>query len=142
MYRLKIISIGKVKESWLTAGIEEYTKRLKSTLSISWVLAKNNLELETLVKKEKSYGALDEKGKLLDSGQFALFLEKQWMQAGAQLTLVIGGADGLTEATRKGASFLISLSPLTFTHQLARLILLEQVYRSLEILKGSPYHRQ
>lgn len=141
MYKIKVLTIGKCKDSWLDAAIADYARRLRSQLSIEWRLAKSDEQLDDLLSKEPHYVALDPQGKLFDSLVFANWLESTLVKTGGRLLFVIGGSDGLTEMAKKRASELISLSPLTFTHQLTRLILFEQFYRALEIKRGSPYHK-
>ena len=141
MYKIKIATVGKAKENWLQEGLEEYTLRLKPFAAIEWILAKNLEKLKQILKQEGSYLCLDPKGKLYTSEQFSRFMIEQLELKGARLTLVIGDAEGLTPEIRNGASALLSLSPMTFTHQMTRLILLEQIYRSLEIARGSAYHK-
>lgn len=141
MYKLKIITVGKTKEAWLAQAIQEYTTRLKNVMSIEWVLAKTDQQMEQFLEKEPSYIALDPQGTLMSSEEFSKKLLHQFVKKGARLTLVIGGSDGLSKRQKTGADLLLSLSPLTFTHQITRLVLLEQLYRALEIEKGSSYHK-
>ena len=140
MLKLKILSIGKTKESWLEEALGEYAKRLKSHMMIEWVWAKDNSQLIEYANKESTVICLDPIGKLLTSEQFAVFFDQLWEKGGSRLTVVIGGADGLPNEFKQKYP-LISLSPLTFTHQITRLILIEQIYRSIEIKKGSNYHK-
>lgn len=140
MYRLRIYSIGKTKEPWLKEAIKEYFKRLQNIVAIEFVWAKSDEQLIALASKESFLICLDAQGKLMDSHQFSTFLIKQFENAGSRLAMVIGGAEGLPEPLK--AQFpLISLSPMTFTHQIVRLILIEQIYRAFEIAKGSSYHK-
>ncbi len=141
MYRIKIFTIGKTKESWLEEALKEYTLRLKNTLGIEWVLAKDLESLERLLEKENSLICLDPQGELLSSEAFSKWFIHCLSENKSRLTLVIGGAEGIPAHINSRAKAKISLSPLTFTHQLARLILLEQIYRAFEIDRGSPYHR-
>ncbi len=141
MFKVTIYTIGKVKESWLVEGLDEYTTRLKNVMGIEWILAKNLEELTQKVEKLPSYTCLDPAAKLFTSEELALWLNKEFIKGGSRLNLVIGGADGLSEKIRQKADSFLSLSPLTFTHQMTRLILLEQLYRALEIQKGSAYHK-
>lgn len=141
MYKLKIFSISKTKEPWLIQSIEEYSRRFKPILSIEWIFAKDNPHLISSLSKEPSYIALDPNGKDFTSEEFSSWFIKQLQTEFSRLSLVIGGAEGLPSAILKGATAKISLSKLTFTHQLARLILIEQIYRALEIDKGSQYHK-
>lgn len=141
MYKCKILTIGKTKESWLNSALLEYTKRLQPTIEITWMLARNESHLEDLISLEKEYIALDPQGLSLTSEKFSHLLIKKLEIGGSRIQFVIGGAEGLSEQTKKRASALVSLSPLTFTHQLTRLVLLEQLYRAFEIERGSPYHK-
>lgn len=140
MLKLKIISVGKTKEEWLEAAIQEYLKRLKPVLTCEFVWTKNSEQLLQLTEKEEHCICLDPNGSLMNSEQFADFINKQFIKSGSRLTLVIGGAEGLPQKL-KDTTTLISLSPLTFTHQVTRLVLLEQIYRAFEIIKGSKYHK-
>ena len=140
MYRIRIFSVGKTKEAWLEEAIAEYVKRLQHTASIEFHWAKNDEQLVALIAKEGAVVCLDAAGKNLDSERFSSFIIKQLEAGGARLAMVIGGAEGLPPAL-KDAYPLVSLSPMTFTHQVARLILVEQIYRAFEIDKGTKYHK-
>lgn len=140
MLKLKILSVGKTKEKWLEAAFEEYQKRLKPIMHVDCQWAKDSAQLLEWAQKEPSLVCLDPGGRLMTSEEFATFLSQCWQKGGSRLTLVIGGAEGLP-LELKQQSFLISLSPLTFTHQITRLVLIEQIYRATEIQKGSHYHK-
>lgn len=114
---------------------------MKATLSIEWVLAKNDEKLLELAQKEPLLLCLDPKGVSVTSEEFSRLFYTSLVKGGSRLAFVIGGAEGLPSALKRKSSHLISLSPLTFTHQITRLILLEQLYRALEIQKGSSYHK-
>lgn len=122
-------------------ALDEYSKRLEPILSIQWILAKDDSQLIALLSKESAYIALDPKGKMLTSEDFSTWLIHHFESGGSRLNFVIGGAEGLPASIAEGAEAKISLSKLTFTHQLTRLILLEQIYRAFEIDKGSKYHK-
>lgn len=139
MLKIKLFSIGKTKEQWLEDAIDEYLRRLKPTASIEFFWAKNDEQLLQLVEKEPLFICLDPNGKMMTSEQFSSFLISKLEEGGSRLSFVIGGPDGLPPILKKASLF--SLSPLTLTHQLTRLILLEQIYRAFEIAKGSPYHK-
>ncbi len=141
MFKIKIFSVGKTKEAWLQLALEEYTERLKSTMAFEWILAKTDEQLEDLLAKEHSFIALDPQGKQHTSEEFSSFLATQLETCGSRLTFAIGGAGGLSPQTKRRASQLLSLSRMTFTHQITRLILIEQIYRALEIQRGSGYHK-
>jgi 23S rRNA (pseudouridine1915-N3)-methyltransferase len=141
MYRIKIFSVGKTKEPWLLEALGEYEKRLKSQMEIEWVLSKDSKGLQALLDKEDSFIALTLGAKEPNSEQFA---EKAyfWLEKfGSRLSFVIGGSEGLSEKVLTKSFARLSFSKLTFTHQMTRLILLEQLYRAAEIMKGSGYHK-
>jgi 23S rRNA (pseudouridine1915-N3)-methyltransferase len=140
MYKLRIYSVGKTKEDWLEAAIAEYVKRLQNIAAIEFVLLKNDEQLTASVEKEEAVICLDPAGQMMDSKKFSSFLMKQLESCGSRLAFVIGGPEGLPEVFRKKYS-LLSFSPMTFTHQIIRLILIEQLYRAFEIGKGSRYHK-
>jgi 23S rRNA (pseudouridine1915-N3)-methyltransferase len=136
MFKVKIIAVGRTKEAWLDMALSEYEKRLQGRLEIEWLLAKEDKSLSAYCRKEPLLIALDIRGELLNSEEFC----KKWMQLG-RVAFVIGGPDGLPADILKEARFRWSLSPLTFTNQMVRLILVEQLYRALEIASGTPYHK-
>ena len=142
MIKIKILTIGKNKEAWLHDALSEYEKRLKPFCTFEWILAKNDVQLEEFSKREEKFTALDPLGKSMTSEKFANWFAQAAIDYHARLSFVIGGAEGLTLFLKKNASFIWSLSPLTFTHQLTRLILLEQIYRAHEINRGSSYHKR
>lgn len=138
MFKVKILTQGKCKETWLSLSLEEYRKRLSLTMTIEWVLVDSALELKEKALKEPSLIALDSQGKLLSSEEWSKSLFTVW---GLRPTFVIGGAEGLHPAILDYAKDKISLSPLTFTHQMVRLILVEQLYRAIQIEQGTKYHK-
>ena len=140
MYKIKIASIGKMKESWLEEAFEEYVKRLRPSATIECVWFKNDEQLEQGIAEDTHVICLDPFGKEYDSVHFSGLLEESLLKGGSRLTFVIGGAEGLTADMRKKYP-LISISKMTFTHQITRLILIEQIYRAFSILKKTPYHK-
>lgn len=140
MYKLRIFSVGKTKEEWLESAIAEYIKRLQHTVSIEFIWAKTDDQLLALVEKEEAVICLDAAGQMMDSEKFSSFFIKQLETHGARLAFVIGGAEGLPPVLKKKHP-LLSFSLMTFTHQIIRLILIEQIYRAIEIDKGSRYHK-
>lgn len=142
MIKIKIISVGKTKEQWLDLALAEYYKRLQKNVSFECCWVKDDTQLMLQVAKEPLAICLDPAAKPMTSEAFAEFFAKQVEAAGARLAFVIGGPDGLPSALKQNPkTVMISLSLLTFTHQLTRLVLVEQIYRSMEILRGSKYHR-
>ena len=138
MYKVKILSQGRCKEKWLADALGEYEKRLTGRLEMEWILTD---ELITVCLKEPFLIALDPRGVLLTSEAFSQKFEKLLIQGGSRLSFVIGGAEGLPADILQKSKWKWSLSPLTFTHQIVRLLLVEQIYRALEIQKGSHYHK-
>jgi len=137
MFKVKIIAIGRSKEPWLNAALFEYEKRLQGRLKITWLFADDDEELLELCKNETLLIVLAIEGKPFTSVGFS----KEWMKLGFKGAFVIGGPNGLPPEVVKRADLLWSLSPLTFTNQMARLLVVEQLYRALEIHRGSPYHK-
>lgn len=140
MHKIKILTIGKTKETWLEEALGEYRKRLKPVAEIEIVIVKDDAALVRAVEQEQRVVCLDVMGKMMDSVAFSRFLMGELEAGGARLTIVIGGAEGLPEEMRRRYQ-LISLSHMTFTHQCVRLILVEQIYRAFEIAKGTGYHK-
>lgn len=158
--RIRIIAIGKVKEDYLKSGISEYLKRIKPYCEIEVVEVNdspvrdnpNQSEIEhvkneegkrvlKLLKNSDFVINLDMNCKEFLSEEFAEFLQKKLEIAGAFLTFVIGGSYGLSDELKSRANASISLSKMTFLHQMTRLVLLEQIYRSFKILNHETYHK-
>lgn len=142
MIKIRIISVGKTKETWLEQALGEYLQRLKAQINFDFCWCKDDDALSALVERagsEKIVG-LDPNGQMMPSERFADFFDRQVVEGGSKVTFVIGGAEGLPTMLKQKLT-LISLSPMTFTHQITRLILIEQIYRATEILKGSKYHK-
>ena len=157
--KIRIVAVGKLKEKYLREGVAEYEKRLAPFASVELLetreeyMAENPSEAqrqETLAKEgerllrlvpEKSFLiVLDVKGKLLSSEVLAKELASLALQGQSDLTFLIGGAFGLSQAVRERADLRISFSPMTFTHQMVRLLLYEQIYRAFKINRGEKYH--
>ena len=138
--RVRIVSPGKNKERWLEDAIELYTTRLRGTLELECVWVRDDAALVKQARDAGSVIALDPLGKTCTSEEFAELLFAAIERGGSRLSFIIGGAEGLPKEVRADAT-LVSLSRLTFTHQMARLVLAEQIYRATEIRKGSGYHK-
>lgn len=154
-----IVCVGKIKEKYLVNGLKEYVKRLskytKVTISeVTDVMAPENLsEKEQELVKEKEADKLRKQikdsyviglaleGKMLDSVDFAKEIERIQTYHSSRITFLIGGSLGLSKTMLKEANLLLSFSKMTFPHQLMRLILVEQIYRSFRILNNEPYHK-
>lgn len=139
-----IVVVGKKNsvEPWIVDGISEYEKRLRPIMNLNTIYTKNDEELINCCQSMKgTIIALDEKGKIYTSKEFSDYYYKSLELGGATCTFVIGAFDGLPPAIRDKYP-LISLSKMTWTHQMARLLLIEQIYRAAEIRKGSGYHKE
>lgn len=156
MLKIQILSIGKDKDRWISEGCDHYLKLLSryakaeikllpsvktsSALSASEVKSKEADRLLPAIGSSFVV-ALHDRGKTFDSMAFARQLEQLQMVSAGKLTFVVGGAFGLHERVLKKAKLQLSLSALTLSHQLARLTLLEQLYRGFSILHGTSYHK-
>ena len=141
MFNVKILTIRKQKELWLQKAIDEYEKRISGTMKITWKFAKDDKQLQDFALKEQKYICLDSSGKMFSSINFSKHLIEVLTNSKSHLTIIIGGAEGIPSSILSQADEIWSLSQMTFTHQIVRLILLEQLYRALEIDKGSGYHK-
>jgi len=151
--KLRLLWVGKIQEEWLKCGVEEYRRRIGRyfPFEISEVREEKGAEAETMRQKEcdrleklLARGSrlilLDERGEELTSPQFAEFIGR-YRDAGTQeLVFAIGGAYGFSAAFRERADRTIALSRMTFTHQMVRLFLVEQIYRGCTILNNEQYH--
>lgn len=157
--KITIVTAGKIKEKYLTAGINEFLKRLSPFANVKIVeineekMKDNPSEAEkqqTLQQEgqrllrqvpEGSYlFVLDVYGQQLSSEKLAAKLDSLALQGRSNITFLIGGAFGLSEEVRQAADFRLSFSPMTFTHQMIRLLLVEQIYRCFKINRGEKYH--
>ncbi len=138
--------MGKTKEQFAIEGIRKYLKLLKPYVDVTIkdireekvndIERMREREGDRILKLRTPYMLLDEKGKLLTSAQFAEFI----FTRGREISFVIGGAYGVSEEVRQGALDTIALSRMTFTHDMARMVLLEQIYRSFTIRNRRGYH--
>ena len=139
--RCRVLAVGKVRRGWIQEGIDLYRKRLPGLEIIELrdsTLQKEADAIQAALRSDERLIALMEEGDTLASIPFARRLERYGNE---RLAFVIGGADGLTAELKARASWRLSLSPMTFPHELARLMLIEQLFRAQAILQGSPYHR-
>ena len=154
--RLELLCLSKRDESWIEDGVAEYAKRIKRYMSFETKLIRPpkqprdasvsefmKRECETLasaIEPRSHVVLLDKRGRALSSEDFAAFLKKLQLRSHRHVQFVIGGAYGFTADFMQTANDTISLSPMTFPHQLARLIFAEQLYRAFTILRGERYH--
>ena len=138
----KIIAIGKIKKKWIQEGIDLYMKRLPG-LQIIEIKDSNQTKEEStikeMIKKNETLVTLNEKGESFKSKQL---VKKLLSCQNQNITFVIGGATGLSPSLNRAAAWQLSLSPLTFPHEIARLLLIEQLYRAKSIAQGAPYHKE
>lgn len=156
--RICLLVIGKTDEAYLQKGTEIFMKRIPHYISFEMKAIpdiKNSKNLSEEQQKEKEGDLilqqistsdelflLDEQGSEFSSIEFARFLEKKMIAGTKRLVFVIGGPYGFTASVYSRANGKISLSKMTFSHQMVRLIFVEQLYRAMTILKGEPYHHQ
>jgi 23S rRNA (pseudouridine1915-N3)-methyltransferase len=152
--KITLLFTGKTEESYLNEGINIYINRLKHYIPVEIKI------IGTKGKKSKSAGLrmenrlntmpgnssclilLDEKGERFSSEKFARFIEKIIIQGYKELVFLIGDAYGIPDELYPRANKIVSLSEMTFTHQMVRLILAEQLYRAMTIIKGESYHHE
>jgi 23S rRNA (pseudouridine1915-N3)-methyltransferase len=156
--KIKLIVVGKTEKSYLKEGIAEYAKRLKHYFPFELVEtpelknarklrtsqikhAEGELLLKQFVKSDHVV-LLDEHGKEFKSREFAAYFQKKANSGLKQLVIVVGGAYGFSEEVYARGDGKVSLSKMTFSHQMVRLFAIEQIYRAMTILKGEPYHHE
>ena len=153
---IKLILIGKTKTKFLLEGENNYSKRISHYCNFNELIIKpiprtSNLTEFQLKKKQGDLilskisssdcvVLLDEKGKQFSSKEFSNFLNKKILKSTKYLVFVVGGAFGFSDEVYKRADYKLSLSKMTFTHQMIRVIFKEQLYRALTIIKGEKYH--
>lgn len=157
--RFTFLTIGKIKEKWMRQGIDEYLKRLSPMAKVEIlspdeekmpenpspamkekVMEKEGDKLLKYLKNEDFLILLDLKGKPVTSEGLADILRRKMVSGTSRFFFMIGGPYGNGENIRKRANLKISISAMTFTHQMTRLILAEQVYRAMKIIRHEPYH--
>jgi 23S rRNA (pseudouridine1915-N3)-methyltransferase len=151
MPKIEIIAAGQLKKGPLFELCEEYIKRLTWPLTViaieskykdaGQMQAEENKKIAAYLRDDSHVIVMDERGKSLGSIEFATIIEKI-RNSGRDLQFVIGGAGGLSNDIRKRANFVLGLGAQTWPHMLARVMLLEQIYRAQQILSGHPYHRE
>jgi len=156
--KIVLIQVGKTDREYLVRGIDEFVKRIKrftpfETETIPDLRNRRSLSMSEQIKKEAELISskllkgdhlilLDERGKRCTSIEFSELLDALLQSSAKRIVFVVGGPYGLHDSLRSSARLLLSLSDLTFSHQLVRLLFVEQLYRGLSILGGLPYHNQ
>lgn len=142
---IKVAWIGKTRDPAIQSLTAEYIKRLSAYAQLEPLAVNSEAALFKLAARTANRAAstmvlLDSRGQQFTSEEFARFLDEQQNRTPQPLLFGVGPADGFSEEARKAASFLFSLGKMTLPHELARVVLLEQLYRAFTILKGHPYH--
>lgn len=155
--KLLFVVFGKTEEKYLVEGCELYLQRLKNYTKLEYKILnagskKSNIPAKQLIHEKEDLlkilqpndvlVLLDAKGESLTSEKFASFLQKRFIEGQGRLVFVVGGAFGFANEIYERANQKISLSPMTFTHQMIRLIFLEQLYRAFTILNNESYHHE
>ncbi|PWB74944.1 23S rRNA (pseudouridine(1915)-N(3))-methyltransferase RlmH [candidate division GN15 bacterium] len=156
MLKIRIIAIGEPKDQWIADGCEHYTKLISrwarvetkilpspkgaSSLPPAQIMEREAERIARELGKGKTI-ALSDRGKRFDSAGFAKAIRSLELTSGGTVTFLIGGPYGLAPRLIDAADDVYSLSPLTFSHQLARIVLLEQLYRAYTIIHGTAYHK-
>ncbi len=159
MMSIVILSVGRIKEPFLKAGIEEYLRRIRPYARVTVtevpeesfgphpgeaeraaVLSREGDKLRRHLEDDAYVVALDPKGKQVSSEEFAELLETRALEGKSRVTFIIGGPLGLSSDILDRADQIISFSSMTFPHQLFRLMLVEQLYRAFKISRREPYH--
>jgi 23S rRNA (pseudouridine1915-N3)-methyltransferase len=152
--KIVVLVIGKTNEKYLETGIEIFLKRLKHYISFdiqeiadvkgiqdSRILMEKEAEQFLKFIKDEDFLVLcDERGRLLTSVEMAEMISKKMTDSTKRMIFLVGGAFGVSDAIRKRSNFILSLSKMTFSHQMIRLFLTEQVYRAYTIIKNEKYH--
>ena len=153
--RINLIAIGKKMPDWISHGIEHYKKQLPKNYNFTItalesqnrksISAENTKNLEEKLILDAASGsslliAFDELGKQQSSKELSKSIEK-WQLEGESVAMIIGGADGLSSELKQKCNLIWSLSNLTLTHSMARLVLVEQLYRGHSLMTNHPYHR-
>lgn len=156
--KISLIAIGKTEDKYLIEGIDKYLNRLKHYINFSFTVIpdiKNTKNLTEAQQKSKEAELIlkqlnnsdvvvlmDEKGKKYSSVQFSQYINKQMVGSVQNMVFIIGGPYGFDESIYKRANSSVSLSDMTFSHQMVRLFFVEQLYRAFTILKNEPYHHE
>lgn len=139
--KIKVAWIGKTKEAAIETLTNEYLKRISRYADIAGLAVKDEAAILSLAggKQRHKLVLLDSRGKQFSSEELAEFLDREQVNA-IPLLFAIGGSDGFSEEARRHAGFTLSLGKMTLPHELARVVMVEQLYRAFTILKHHPYH--
>ncbi|HET6150105.1 MAG TPA: 23S rRNA (pseudouridine(1915)-N(3))-methyltransferase RlmH [Polyangia bacterium] len=136
-----VLAVGKMRDRHLHAACDDYLERARRHLPVEVVEVADDDELVRRIPPSSLVVALTPGGQSWDTPRFSGFIGEQMLRGTRALVFLIGGADGLSQAALARSAHRLSLSALTLPHRLARVVLCEQVYRALSILRGEPYSR-
>lgn len=151
--KVNIVCVGKIKEKYFTDAIAEYKKRLSRFCVFNIIEVDEASKIDNLEKKSEAEGKLilekcsgiivsmDGRGKQLSSPELAEFIKNNQVSGVSEISFVIGGSNGLSDAVIKASKQVVSFGNITFPHQLFRVVLTEQIYRAFAIIAGLPYHK-
>ena len=156
--KIALLQTGKTSEKYLTEGITVFEERLRKysafeiftipdirntrNMTAQEQMGREGEQILRFLRLDDYMVILDRKGKEFSTLEFSSWLEKMFMLQKKRIVFVIGGAWGFSEEIRKKADMILSLSRLTFSHQIVRLLFLEQLYRAFTVIKGEPYHHE
>jgi 23S rRNA (pseudouridine1915-N3)-methyltransferase len=140
--KITVVAVGKMKEPAYRALADDYLGRIKRYAKVEEREVKDDRGIEAVLPKGAQLVACEVKGKALTSEQFAAQLQRWGSVGKGDVCFLIGGAEGIPKAISDSAQLKLSLSTMTLPHRLARVLLLEQIYRGFSILKGEPYARE
>ena len=138
--KIKLFAVGKLKARFARIAADEYKSRIVHYVPFEVVEVKEEAIVQNL-SGDYFNVLLDQRGKMFTSEQFAQFINDKLVHYRKDIAFFIDGADGFSDAERKKADFLLSLSKMTLPHELARVFLLEQLYRAFTIIRGEKYHK-
>jgi len=141
MLRVTVLCLGRLKEKHYIAACDEYLKRLTAYCQPEVIELPENGDIAARIPKGSHIIALCIEGEKTDSPGLARWLEQLALSGTSRVCFLIGGSDGLPEAVKASADRRLSMSDMTFPHHLARVMLLEQIYRAFKIISGEPYHK-
>jgi 23S rRNA (pseudouridine1915-N3)-methyltransferase len=156
--KVKLLLIGKTNKSFLIEGENEYLKRIQHYIKLERIELQDiknqkHLTIDQIksnegrlflekIKNEDFVILLDEKGQQMTSKELSLFINEKALNASKNIVFIIGGAYGFSSELYERSNYKLGLSKMTFSHQMVRMIFLEQIYRAMSILKGEPYHHE
>ena len=153
MLKIHVVAVGGIKESFYREAIEEYKKRLGKWAKVEIEEVPESSEIADPAKKREAEGdgilrklkgkiiLLDVKGRKISSEGLAEIISRSALSGDSEITFVIGGSNGVAEKVKQAASEILSFGDITLPHQLFRVVLLEQLYRAMSIIAGTPYHK-